>query len=566
MRKHIFRHLLFILLAIVALWQPAGAVNEIGAMLSNFDRNASVENANRLLEQYAKAEITEGPIVFKQGTPADTLRQQVWYWTAEYYYAAQEYERAISYGLKALPLCKVGNNRVVEGDCLNLLAVIYIRLSDYENAAKYAKQCYELDRKSGDPDVMSSSLNTLAAIYMGARQPREAERYVLQGIALAQKANNPPRLAVLYGMASEVYHTLGGDANEKKSLDYARKAYDLEVKLGRKDKAAMRQTQMAAALLWLKRTDEAKAELEKAMPQLRANGNVQSLGIACNQMGGVLLAEKDYIGAEKYYREAAAIFVQLKDYYNESHSRLGLYNALKERDAKAALHEMEKYKSLKDSIYDHATAESLGRYGAELGNQQLKDENEAVRTSRNHAVVLGVVIALLLALLSAVVWWVMRRRNRRQVKLNDRLRAVLERVREENGQLQQQYADLAAQIKRGESETGEDAQGGSRFIDEVLGHIDSLIDEGQADVQHLAERMHMSAFQLRQRLSEFTDEKPQALIQGVRMKRACYLLEHHRELNVTEVAALCGYGDAPNFTRAFKRATGQTPTQYAGRE
>ena len=39
-----------------------------------------------------------------------------------------------------------------------------------------------------------------------------------------------------------------------------------------------------------------------------------------------------------------------------------------------------------------------------------------------------------------------------------------------------------------------------------------------------------------------------------------------RELNISEVAALCGYNDTPNFTRAFKKAFGITPTQYQARQ
>ena len=79
-----------------------------------------------------------------------------------------------------------GEQLLGQADCLNLLAIINIRLSDYQEAARYAKDCYALDEKTGDPDIMSSSLNTLAAIYMGANQPKEAEQYVLKGIEKAR--------------------------------------------------------------------------------------------------------------------------------------------------------------------------------------------------------------------------------------------------------------------------------------------------------------------------------------------------------------------------------------------
>ena len=46
------------------------------------------------------------------------------------------------------------------------------------------------------------------------------------------------------------------------------------------------------------------------------------------------------------------------------------------------------------------------------------------------------------------------------------------------------------------------------------------------------------------------------------MKRAQHLLDNHPELNITEIAVLCAYNDTPNFTRAFKKYYGITPSQY----
>ena len=148
-------------------------------LLGQFEKTARAAEANRLFALLHEEEFTDSLIRFDGSVHADSLRSQVWYWSAEYLYSRQQYKEAAEYGEKALPLLK---GKAGESDCLNLLAVIFIRLTDYTSAARYAKLCYALDEKSGDPDMMSSSLNTLAAIYMGANQPREAEKYILKGI------------------------------------------------------------------------------------------------------------------------------------------------------------------------------------------------------------------------------------------------------------------------------------------------------------------------------------------------------------------------------------------------
>jgi AraC-like DNA-binding protein len=78
--------------------------------------------------------------------------------------------------------------------------------------------------------------------------------------------------------------------------------------------------------------------------------------------------------------------------------------------------------------------------------------------------------------------------------------------------------------------------------------------------------MGMSLYQLRQRLDSVTGEKPQDFIATVRMRRARHLLDTHPELNISEIATLCAYNDTPNFTRAFKKTFGLTPTSYLERQ
>ena len=104
--------------------------------------------------------------------------------------------------------------------------------------------------------------------------------------------------------------------------------------------------------------------------------------------------------------------------------------------------------------------------------------------------------------------------------------------------------------------------GDRQFLEKTTNIINELMQSGQIDANHVAERLNMSLFQFRQRLTAITDETPQSFIQNIRMRRACHLLDNHPEMNISEVALLCAYNDTPNFTRAFKKNFGLTPTQY----
>ena len=474
---------------------------------------------------------------------------------ADSLYGVQQYKEALSAAREALPLVKDTEG---EADCLNLLAIINIRLSDYDEAARYAKECYAIDERSGDPDVMSSSLNTLAAIYMGANQPREAERYVLKGIEMAEKANNPGRMAVLQAMASEVYHAQGDD---QKALPYIERAYETDRQLGNEARAMVRLAQKASVLIGMHRYDEAEATLRQVIPYLRQTPDRHSLGIALNKMGMTVLSQDREREAALYYREAAALFQQLDDPYNEVQAQRGLYECLWKNEPAEARRCLKRFEVLKDSIYNNVSAEKLARYNAEFGNGWLQIENHEQRRAKLWAIAAAVVIGIL----AIGIWWLMRYRHRRQARINAELSENIRELNEKYDMLNEHYEHAITTSSKRDDST-ELTTADREFLERIVNTVNALLREGQADANRVAEQMGMSLYQLRQRLDSITGEKPQDFIATIRMRRARHLLDTHPELNISEVATLCAYKDTPNFTRAFKKTFGLTPTQYVERQ
>ena len=553
------RKIYFILLCFVltATGLKADNTDSFEQLLQQFDKSATASNANASFTFLQKEEFLDEPMSFPADTPADNLKGHVWYWSAEYLYDQQQYQRAAEYGEKAWPLLK---GKEEESDCLNLLAVIFIRLANYSSAAKYAKLCYAIDEKNGDPDIMSSTLNTLAAIFMSANQPKEAEKYVLKGLEMAEKANNPSRHAILLGTASEVCHALGDD---KRSLAYAEKSYELEKKLGHEDKALLRLSQKASALLGLHDYEQAEDVLKEAIPKLRQLGDFHSLAIADNKMGMALLCQKREAEAVPYYREAAQLLQKMGDMANEMHARRGLYETLWSTQPDSAKIELDRFNDLKDSLYTNASAENLAKYNAEFGNDWLQKENETERAAKRRAFIIGTIAVIALLLLLAAVWWVMSRRHKKQRAINEELSANIDELREKYRQVTQQLEQEQVRETETEKEKSEELSATDReFLEKTINVVSTMIHNGQVDAEGAAREMGMSLYQFRQRLTGVTGEKPQDFINAIRMKRAQHLLTNHPELNITEVAVLCAYNDTPNFTRAFKKYFGVTPKQY----
>ncbi len=91
----------------------------------------------------------------------------------------------------------------------------------------------------------------------------------------------------------------------------------------------------------------------------------------------------------------------------------------------------------------------------------------------------------------------------------------------------------------------------------------ALHARGDTDLTELATALRMSPRTLKRRLAD-DGTTFSAIRDDVRRQRALLLLDN-RSLSISEIAAKLGYSELPNFTRAFRKWTGQTPLAYRER-
>ncbi len=517
------------------------------SLLSSFRQQYSVETANLIMAELEKREITEYPLTFSATDSKEKVQMTVNYHVADYLYLIHQYDLSIGCATEALALSKTVKDKDFQADILSILAIGNTRLSNFEAAAHFAEQCYLLDKESGDLDRISSSLNTLAGIYVSARRYDIAEKYVLKGIEVCKKAKYKPRLSILLGMASEVYHAKG---NDELSLDFAQKAYDLDTELGREPQAMIRLSQRASALIGLSRFDEAEADLLQVIPYFRKVNNLPSLIISCNKMGRLLYLEGRFSEASQFYREAADISAQIKDSHNEMQARKGLFETLISSDSKEAQIQYELYDRIKDSLYNLASAESLSHYEASLENDALKTEYFKANRAKHLIILFGLLLA---AVLAVTVWLIMRRRIIAQrAAMESALRA-----------LRMEYED-SQQQDQAQSQTPEINKADQAFLDKLVSYVADNIDSGRLGVEDIASHMCLSSSQLGRKVKSLTGLTTQNYVLRLRLERAKMLLHDEPESSVADIASRCGFEDAASFSRAFKRTFNTSPSKTRG--
>lgn len=517
-------------------------------------KGCRVDDANKIFDCLNKEEITDSKIVFAENTPKDSLRQQLWYWVAEWYYDVQDYPTAKKYALKALPLFKYPN--MGRSDCLSLLGIIHVRLGEFAPAASYAKQCVDIDMKLGDPDRISSSLNTLAGTYMAADQAQEAEKFILQGLEYADQAHNSGRKAILLGMASEVYHKLGDD---NKSLSFARNAFELDSINGRKPKMAMRLSQMASALAGLKRYNESEATYLRAISLLKEVGNLHSVGIDLNQLGFVYLEQKRNREAVQSFTEASEIFSKMGDLYNNVYSHKGIYESYWSINPDSAKIALDRFNTLKDSLYHQASADALARYNAEFGKDRLQEEIQRTKTARSRDLIMAIGLFIVIAIIAAVIIRARYRRHRSQML------QLIKKVEELQAKCNEAEKNMAETPKEGieiPETLADKTDDGQEFLTKLFVVVDAALTNKDYGVAKIASMMNMTERTFSRRLKEVTQQSPKMFISAIQMERCAKLLLENPNKTIGEIANLCGFEEASGFSHAFKRVYGCSPTSY----
>lgn len=517
-------------------------------------KGCRVDDANKIFDFLNKEEITDSKIVFAEKTPKDSLRQQLWYWVAEWYYDVQDYPTAKKYALKALPLFKYPN--MGRSDCLSLLGIIHVRLGEFAPAASYAKQCVDIDMKLGDPDRISSGLNTLAGTYMAANQVKEAEKFILEGLEYADQAHNSGRKAILLGMASEVYHKLG---DNNKSLSFARKAFELDSINGRKPKMAMRLSQMASALAGLKRYNESEATYLRAISLLKEVGNLHSVGIDLNQLGFVYLEQKRNREAVQCFTEASEIFSKIGDLYNNVYSHKGIYESYWSINPDSAKIALDRFNTLKDSLYHQASADALARYNAEFGKDRLQEEIQRTKTARSRDLIMAIGLFIVIAIIAAVIIRARYRRHRSQML------QLIKKVEELQAKCNEAEKNMAETPKEGieiPETLADKTDDGQEFLTKLFVVVDAALTNKDYGVAKIASMMNMTERTFSRRLKEVTQQSPKMFISAIQMERCAKLLLENPNKTIGEIANLCGFEEASGFSHAFKRVYGCSPTSY----
>lgn len=291
-----------------------------------------------------------------------------------------EYKEAIKYNIKSLDIIEDEKEMT---PVLNSIAIIYSTLENYEKALPYFERALEIEKKQNNYRKTSRIYQNIALVnqYMGKLD--QAKEYLGKSLEIEEKTNNPMGLAEIYSMQAYL---------DEDNEDYE-KALENRFK----------------ALKIFKELERLSYELYEV-----------------NNIGVIYLHQKKYTKAIEQFNRAleSATLIEDREMKKEAFYNLSLsYREMK--NYKESLFYLEKFNSLKDSIFNLTTSQQIAeleeKYESEKKEKEIfqlqteneRQQNDIIRKENFSKIV--IVVSTLLVLVIILLFRNYREKMRRKL-------------------------------------------------------------------------------------------------------------------------------------------------------
>ena len=543
--------LLFFAVLISGIPCHADTIDSLYRELKNASR-PNIKTANSLMIALDAEGTADSLYTFTNDDRAADIMKTLSLYMAYHYDAHYQYMLAVDAFRQMAAYAHEGGDLAAEGDALSQAAVEYHRTGNLEKAIEASMQALHIDSLLGDTALLSNDFSTLAGTCLAAGRHNDAVMMIERAIAIEQSRAVPEKLAIRYGIASEIYNKKG---DTDRALHYAEMAYELDRKAGNAVGTARRLSQMADIYQARGELSQAENFYRRAISILEENGELHSLTIDYRQLGTVYFMQGNYRQSEQHLLKADSLAQRTGNKYLLSLTEKALadvYQAWGFYDK--ACPRLQKAMELRDSINTERLQQMAANF---IGHDEIGQQHAELMSQRNTIRLLqtGIAVLALLLVASMVFLFLLRRKVRELNKLNS-LRSEMQTP--EPLQLTEEMDSIHTKPLPSLSQMADDDR---QFLLKVVDFVNDNMKARKITVDLLAQEMCMSRSQLARRLTALTGESPNIFITNIRLEKARRLLKS-TNMSVNEIAYECGYDESSYFIRVFRQELGMTPQQY----
>jgi signal transduction histidine kinase len=333
-------------------------------------------------------------------------------------YSSSDVDLSMKYALQELKLANEKKLPKWIAQGYNDIAISFYKMNKMDSSRLYNIKALEIRKELKDSMTLISSYSKLGTIERDLGNYEKALNYQLQALKIAEIKNEGLE-AVTLNNISIIFEKL---KQYNKAIDFASRAVKKNSAVGNEYGAAQAYGNMAIGYQNLKNYSKSNEYFKKALETFEKVGDLESQAAVYNNLAINLRAEKRNTEALKYYEKALKIAKEQKDYLSVNlyahniscvHRDLGNYELAKQysleslkntqninkaqlllnyrqlatvygylKDGKNVEYYLDKYASLKDSVFSTETASSVAEmevaYNTEKTLKELAEEKARV--------------------------------------------------------------------------------------------------------------------------------------------------------------------------------------------
>lgn len=445
-------------------------------------------------------------------------------------YNSIDVNRAIWLSLKGAAIAEKLKRKYAVGQAYADLGTSYYFKRDFDSSAYYYLSALDITKNTGDSLELASLYNKLGALYKERAEYQTSLNYSFKSLTIYQKLKNQRKTALLYNNIGVSYEEL---KNFKLAEAYYKKALNINIHENNNEGIARNYVGMGNVSIMLNKMNEAYDYYQKAAVIFRELGWGIELSVALNNMGDVLDHQKKYaeslekrlealqISEEtediqsqaKYHLYTADVLMKMKHFDEAlSHIRSSekLFASIKSHEIQMDLFEMyskyyfgsndfekgseflNKFHTLKDSIYSAELSKNIASMEVKHNTQQLRLEKAEAETKKLRATQQRNYIALgtfLLLITGSVIFYSSRQKIKRTEE-RKRISAMLQSEEEERARIARDLHDGLGQILSTARINAAALEGNIGQEDEpILQTTLNLIDQSLTDLRSISHNL-----------------------------------------------------------------------------
>lgn len=162
---------------------------------------------------------------------------------------------------------------------------------------------------------------------------------------------------------------------------------------------------------------------------------------------------------------------------------------------------------------------------------------------------------LIIVSIGYIVVWVRSHIRKIKKQKEEALESYM-KLLDQNEQEQKAFEEKRRELQEKNNQAYDDLH-----MQRVMSFIKENIGNADISIEDMAVAVAISRPVLNRKVKQITGMTPLELIKTVRIQKACQMLKE-KQYTINEVAYECGFSDSKYFSKCFKSAVGQTPTDY----